>query len=215
MIVTIPLRTESSNNIPVGPLSIIKYMRKGGFDNVELYDIDVFRPSFEQVVAHITEKKLDVLGISAVVSTAYEYTKKLSLAVKEALPDCLIVLGGNMGASADILLQRTGVDIVVMDDGEIPFLEVCERAKSTRDPVQYRDIKGLMIHGNKGELINTGYGGTVPLDQMWDYDLIDLENSLGTLEYHVPLLWPRTRRAPSRRIPSGLGLRPQRLPSRC
>jgi len=189
MIVTIPLRTESSNNIPVGPLSIIKYMRKQGFDGVELYDIDVFRPTFEEVVEHIISQRPDVLGISAVVSTAYEYTKRLSLVIKEALPDCLIVLGGNMGASAEILLRRTAVDIVVLDDGEIPFLEVCRRAETTRTPSDFLDIKGLVVFDEAGNLVNTGYGGTVPLDQMWDYDIADLERAIGSLDYHIPFAY--------------------------
>ena len=187
LIITVPLREKPSNNIPVGPLSIMKYMRNHGVDGVELYDIDVFRPAFDEAVKNIIDKKPDVLGISGVVSTAYEYTKNLSFAIKEALPNCLIVLGGNMAASAEIALRRTKVDICVNGDGEIPFLEICQRAMETRDPFKYMDIKGLVYLGDDGALVNTGYGDTVPVDEMWDYDLADLEKSIGTLDRHIPL----------------------------
>ena len=73
----------------------------------------------------------DVLGISAVVSTAYEYSKRLSCDIKNILPETLIVLGGNMGASANVLLRKTGVDLVVVGEGEQIFLDVVERASKT------------------------------------------------------------------------------------
>ncbi len=189
LIVTIPLRPVANKNRPIGPLSIMKYMRLQGFDGVELYDIDMFRPSFEEALAYVIDKKPDVLGLSAVVSTAYEYTKKLSIAVRKALPDCLIVMGGNMGASAEIVLKKTEVDIVVLDDGEIPFYEICEFAKTTKKVPEFKNIKGLIFLDQNGELVNTGYGATVPLDQMWDFDLEDLRKSVGTLDEHVPFAY--------------------------
>ena len=95
-------------------------------------------------MSHIVEKKPDILGLSAIVSTSYEYTKMLSIEVRKSLPDCLIVLGGNMGASAEIILKKTDVDIVVLDDGEIPFHEICTRAKTTRKVEEYCDIDCLV-----------------------------------------------------------------------
>ena len=78
LMVTIPLRDDSAGFRPLGPLSIMKHLRNEGFGEVDLYDIDYHRPSFEDAVAKALEYKPDILGISAVVSTSYEYTKMLS-----------------------------------------------------------------------------------------------------------------------------------------
>ena len=42
------------------------------------FDIDAQRPTFEQLSKYFKEKQFDIVGISAVSSTGYEYTKKLS-----------------------------------------------------------------------------------------------------------------------------------------
>lgn len=186
LIITIPIRDKGSFR-PLGPLSIIKHLRNEGVCEVDLYDIDFLRPSFEEAVRQVANYKPAVLGISAVVSTSYEYTKKFSAEIRKILPNCLIVLGGNMGASAEIVLKRTEVDIVVLDDGEIPFQEICERAKTTTKSADFTDIKGLMLFDEQNKLRNTGYGETLPLELMWDFDYADLEKAHGTLEKCISL----------------------------
>ena len=186
LIITIPIRDKGSFR-PLGPLSIIKHLRNEGVCEVDLYDIDFLRPSFEEAVRQVANYKPVVLGISAVVSTSYEYTKKFSTEIRKILPNCLIVLGGNMGASAEIVLKRTEVDIVVLDDGEIPFQEICERAKTTTKSADFTDIKGLMLFDEQNKLRNTGYGETLPLELMWDFDYADLEKAHGTLEKCISL----------------------------
>ncbi|MDP2816086.1 MAG: radical SAM protein, partial [Rectinemataceae bacterium] len=118
----------------------------------------------------------DIFAISAVVSTAYEYTKRLSLDVKKMLPNTLIVLGGNLGASANVLLRRTGVDICVLGEGEIPFLDVVHRTEETRDPTKFKDIPGLvLLEGD--ELVNTGYAKTLSKRVVYEINWDDVENS--------------------------------------
>ena len=129
MIVTTPIRPTPTAFPPIGSLSIISYMRRQGVKGVEFYNIDGNRPSFEDAVAHIVSSKPKVLGISAVVSTAYEYTKRLSLAVKQQLPETVIVCGGNLAASSEILLRRTGIDICVLGEGEITMTRVVKCAR--------------------------------------------------------------------------------------
>ena len=101
----------------------------------------------------------------------------------------MIVLGGNMGASAEIILKKTDVDIVVLDDGEIPFHEICTRAKTTRKVEEYCDIGGLVFLNKDQELVNTGYGKTVPLEEMWEFDIEDIREYAGTIDYHMPFAY--------------------------
>jgi anaerobic magnesium-protoporphyrin IX monomethyl ester cyclase len=187
LLVTTPIRPVPTSFPPFGSLALIHYLRKNGLDCASLYDIDCLRPGFQQALDHIVAQKPDVLGISAVVSTAYEYTKRLSLAVKERLPDTLIVVGGNMAASAEILLRRTGADLCVLGEGEIVFLDVVRRAHTTHDPFDFADIKGLALIGRTGEFINTGYPSPVPTEDLYDIDWSDLEKG-SRIEHFFPLV---------------------------
>jgi radical SAM superfamily enzyme YgiQ (UPF0313 family) len=187
LIVTTPIRPIPTNYPPIGSLSLIKYLRKHGFSNVEFYNIDGNRPSYAEVVAHIRSANPDVLGISAVVSTAYEYTKKLSLDVKKMLPGCLVVVGGNLAASAEILLRKTGTDLCVLGEGEKIFLNVVRRAEETRRPSDFADIPGLMLLDARGHLVNTGYEEQLPADEVYDVDWEDLFRTSDPDIYLTPL----------------------------
>src|SRR5437868_4217632 len=104
MIVTTPIRPAPTTHPPVASLGVATALRKMGVEEVEFFDIDGRRPTYEEALDHIRTWRPDVLGISAIVSTAYAYSKRLSLDVKKILPDSMIVLGGNLAATADILL---------------------------------------------------------------------------------------------------------------
>lgn len=177
MLVTTPIRPQPTDYPPFGSLSIVKYLRRHGVQGVEFYNIDGNRPSYAEVLAHIKERRPDVLGISAVVSTAYEYTKRLAVDVKKMLPDTLIVVGGNMAASAEILLRRASVDLCVLSEGEKVFLNVVRRAERTRVPTDYADIPGLALLGADGALVNTGYEETLAAEELYDIDWDDLDRS--------------------------------------
>ena len=84
LIVTTPIRPIPTDFPPLGSLSIITSLNKAGYQNVEFYNIDYLRPQYADAVAHIKARKPDIFGISAVVSTAYEYSKKLPLDIKES-----------------------------------------------------------------------------------------------------------------------------------
>jgi len=175
LVVTTPIRPTPTDYPPVGCLSLINYLRKQGETDFEFYDIDGMRPSHEDVLAHIKEVKPSVLGISAVVSTGYEYTKKLSTDVKKMLPETLIVVGGNLAASAEILLRKTGTDICVIGEGEIIFHNIVVRAKETRSPADFTDIPGLVTLDNDGKLINTGIERSLTPEETYDIKWEDLE----------------------------------------
>ncbi|MBA58492.1 MAG: radical SAM protein [Gammaproteobacteria bacterium] len=177
LIITTPLRPVPTTYPPMGSLSIINYLRKHGGGEVEFYNIDANRPSYEEALRHIIDAKPDVLGVSAVVSTAYAYTKKITLDVKKACPDTLIVVGGNLAASAEILLRRTGTDVCVIGEGELTFLKIVKRAKSTKHLKEYSDIPNLAYIDNKDVIINTGYETPLEKTEIYDINWRDLEAS--------------------------------------
>jgi len=177
MIVTTPIRSSPTTFPPIGSLSILSYLRKNGISDVEFYNIDGNRPSYEEVLAHIREQRPGILGISAVVSTSYAYTKRLALDVKRIAPETLIVVGGSLAASAEILLRRAGIDLCVLGEGETVMLNIIKRAQSTRAPEAFVDIPGLMLLDKTGNLINTGYEEPLSRNEIYDIDWNDLEHS--------------------------------------
>ena len=108
-------------------------MRKRGIENFHFYNIDGNRPSYSEAINHIINEKPDIIFISAVVSTAYAYTKRISYDIRASLPNTLIVLGGGMAASAHIVLRKTEVDICVTGEGEITNCNIIEQFRETRN----------------------------------------------------------------------------------
>jgi len=175
LIITTPIRPVPTDFPPIGSLSIVSYVRRHGAGEIDFYNIDANRPRFEEAVDFIVRFKPDVLGISAVVSTAYEYTKKISLAIKERLPNILIVVGGNLAASAEILLRRTGTDICVLGEGERVFADILRRADTTLKAIDYADIPGLALIDAADTVRNTGYPPSLSRDEVYDIDWSILE----------------------------------------
>lgn len=184
MMITTPIRPTPTSFPPIGSLSIINYLRKHGVD-VDFYHIDGLRPSYDEALRHIIEAQPDVLGISAVVSTAYAYTKRIVGDIKAALPETIIVVGGSLAASAEVLLRRAGVDMCALGEGEKVMLNIVERAKTTRRTADFADIPGLVLLDDNGALINTQYETQLAKDEIYDFRWQDLEAAadIGTYIY--------------------------------
>src|SRR5262245_41440347 len=118
VICTTPIRPIPTDYPPFGSLAVIQSLRTAGYDPY-FYDIDGLRPSFEEVEKFFAAHQPDVVGISAVVSTAYAYTKKLTRMLRRVCPKARVILGGNLAASAEILHRLAGVDYCVSGEGEL------------------------------------------------------------------------------------------------
>ena len=137
IILTLPLRELPTVFPPIGSLSVITALKKAGFENTNFYNVDFLRPKYEEILAYIEKEKPDIIGISAVVSTGYRFTKDLSLDIKKILPNVTIILGGNLGASAEVILKKTGVDSICTGEGEktaVDFVHCWLNAKSAAFP---------------------------------------------------------------------------------
>lgn len=174
MIATTPIRPVPTEYPPFGSLSVIAALQKAGYEAVEFYDIDGVRPPYEEVLSHVCASRPDILGISAVVSTAYEFTKRLSLDVKRSLPDTTIVLGGNLAASAEILLRKTGVDFCVLGEGERAIVNFVRAYQSATQKSDFETVRGL-IYRDGERLVNTGYEDPIPKEEVYDIDWTVLE----------------------------------------
>ncbi len=178
MFVTTPIRPIPTQYPPIGTLSLMNYLGRHSIQDLEFFNIDANRPSYPDAIAHIRERRPDILAISSVVSTAYAYTKKLSTDVKTSLPETLIVLGGNLAASAEIILRKTSVDLCVLGEGEKILLNIVRRAEKSLVLDDYSDIPGLIFLSKRGDLVNTGFEIPLPKQELYDINWTDLEESL-------------------------------------
>ncbi len=179
-ITTTPIRPIPTTYPPFGSMAIIQSLRSIGED-VSFYNIDFFRYSLDEIEKYFKEQKFDVVGISAVVSTAYVFTKKLSCIIRKVSPDTKIIVGGNLAASAEILLRKTEIDFCVTGDGEIIIRELIAYLREKKnDYSKLKNIKGICYLDENDRFQFTGYGEKPSAEQIqWpDYSILEEDGSL-------------------------------------
>jgi anaerobic magnesium-protoporphyrin IX monomethyl ester cyclase len=184
IILTLPLRDTPTDFPPLGSLSVITALKKAGFENTHFYNLDFLRPKYEEVLTYLEKEKPDILGVSAVVSTGYGYTKKLSLDIKKLLPDVTILLGGNLGASAEILLKKTGVDFICSGEGDktaVDFVHCWLKAKSKSS---FNAVNGLAYLSDQRELVMTPYAKNISAAEVYDIDWSILED-IDQMDFYI------------------------------
>ncbi len=170
LFVTLPQRDTPGTFPPYGALTVMSYLKKKGYTDIKLYNIDLLRPSDQEAIDYIVSYNPELLCISAPVSTAYENCKTISLAVRQRLPHVKIILGGNLAASAEIILKKTAVDICVLGEGEIAGTLLFDHLSQNRPFNELYKIKGLGFLSGKGEFVNTGHADQLPMEEVYDID---------------------------------------------
>lgn len=144
--------------------------------NVSFLDLDYYRPSFEEIKSKIQIFSPQIIGFSAILTTAYSYLKKLSIFIKDNFPDIIQVLGGEMAVISNIILLKTKIDFCVTGESEPTFSNLINKLQQNSFKINnkevYKNIKGLVYLLN-GVPYFTGYAeeSANRLAQM-NYDLI-------------------------------------------
>jgi len=185
LIITTPIRPVPTDFTPLGSLSVLSALGRAGFEDNEFYNIDYLRPEYSEILTHIREAKPDILGISAVVSTAYAFVKKLSIDIKELSPQTTILMGGNLGASAEIILKKTGVDYICTGEGETTIVDFANCWMAAKTKSDYSQVKGLSYLDEQGELVVTPFVESIGKDEVYDIDWTLLEK-LGQIDFFFP-----------------------------
>ena len=191
IVCTTPIRPIPTDFYPMASMLIVGSLRRAGYENTYLYNIDLNRPSFDEVINHFIKEKPDVVGISAVVSTAYDYVKKLSLKLKEVLPETIIVLGGNLGASAEIILKKTGVDLICTGEGEKAIVDLYNCL--TGPQAELKDVLGWAYLDDMEQFVFTGYPPALAKDELYDVDWTILEENNELDAFLLPLSKSKVR----------------------
>ncbi|MBI4375868.1 MAG: B12-binding domain-containing radical SAM protein [Elusimicrobia bacterium] len=176
-ICTSPIRPVPTSYPPFGSMAVIRSLQEAGYDPL-FFDIVGLRPSWREVEDFFQRERPDVVGISAVVSTAYAHTKRLVSMLRRVLPKARIVLGGNLAASAEILHRLAGVDVCVIGEGEIVSVNLIRALESMGErwkPELLEGVKGLTFLGSDGQMRFTGYETRLPAEEVFDPDFALLE----------------------------------------
>lgn len=175
--------SRAVGSLPIMPkiaiVSLLKWMKREGFDEkeVDYYDADMLLPSDEELDAYFRRCQPEIVGLSAVVSTCYAQVKRISSILRMACPDAWIIMGGSLSAAANLVLHKTDVDICVVGDGEIAWVEFLRYAEKNGRQFVYSEldnIAGLAYLDGKNILKFSGYGKSIPgeLNPFPDYEIL-------------------------------------------
>lgn len=178
LLCNLAIRAQRNTWPPVACTSLCNVLTRAGYHSV-FYDIDAIRPSMEDLKLHFEMEQYDIVGISAVVSTGYEYAKRLAKIIKESSPKTQIVLGGNLAAAYEVILRKCRIDICVIGEGEKVLLNLVKHYEKHRslkpENGQLYGIKGIAFL-EKGDVCKfTGPEKLISSEEIEqpDYELLD------------------------------------------
>ena len=193
LICNTPLRGEGARTIypPLGPMAIIQWLRGAGFTDIEFYDLNYFRPSDESLAHYLLEHKFDVIGISASVSATYRDVKKYTAMAKSLLPGVVVIVGGALSFSPEVLLKLGKVDYCVVGEGELIAVNLMQhlaRHDLGKDVKGLREIKGLSFLDEQGDVVFTGYERQLAAKEIPDPDY-PLLRKYNVVDHYFPEPW--------------------------
>lgn len=102
----------------LGLLYISSYLKKNGVSNVELYDLTGGQKLPDNL-------KADIFGFSSQI-TQFKNVVQIKENLKKNNPNSLFVIGGPFSTHSPKVCLNSGFDIVVVGEGEIPFLHIVQ-----------------------------------------------------------------------------------------
>lgn len=174
---------RSQGDTPILPKvaisSLINAMITKGFTDWDFYDIDMLMPTDIEIRDYFSKNKIDVIGLSAVVSSSYPQVKRIAKIIREVSPTSWIVVGGNLSAIADIILRKSEIDVCFVGEGEISwveFLSYVERNKRNFIVQELEKLKGIAFIDKNDKFHFTGYGNKIQADEITlaDYSIMKI-----------------------------------------
>ena len=167
-----PPKTTKYNNaneysklgFSIGLAYIAAFVNKTSQHNADIIIAPYQRKTKEDILQWITDKKIDLLGISVIQEDAHD-AFALALFVKQNKPLIHITIGGQYPSQdySNILTNCWFVDSVVCGEGEYPMVDLLD-ALSCQAPID--NISGLAYRDNDGEVQNNPYGRICNLDKL-------------------------------------------------
>ncbi len=137
---------------PIGLMYIAAALEKAGF-KVQMLDNYLANKPAEEVKQLITSLNPTIVGITC-GSATYLRCVETAKVIKEAKPDCTVVVGGwHASYLPDTLLAHPEIDYVVMGEGERAITQLAT-AIVNGNLTQAASITGVACRGSGGNIIN-------------------------------------------------------------
>ena len=180
--------------IPYGILSLAAYVKAYSKYDIQLEIIDLNLEAFkflnitrdiEGGMKNLIKDKMlnflpDIVGISALFNTCYNYLEFISTSVKEINNDVLLVIGGGLATNLynEILSNFKSIDACCYGEGEIPL---CQLLNSENTHQYLKSNSSWITRESLKELRSLQHAFIQNLDEIpfFDYGLIDLNNYTG------------------------------------
>ena len=111
--------------LPVGFAYILTALKKNGID-FDLIDMDILKMSMEELRVVLEREAYEAIGLGCIVTGLRKVAEIADLA-KKINPETIIFAGNSVATSIpEILLEKTGVDIAVLGEGDLTVVELAE-----------------------------------------------------------------------------------------
>ncbi len=141
-------------NPKLGLMYLSSYVKKHGYNNIKIIDLDLVTWSFNTFCRKVKEYSPDLVGIQC-MSTNLESAYRICGFLRENLNNTKIVLGGpHFNSNCEDIFSYFNIDFVVRGEGERTFLELI---RSLREPSHYKNIKGLVFREPSGSVVRNAY----------------------------------------------------------
>ena len=126
---------------PLGLMYIAAALEKGGYD-VKIFDNYLFKKPVEHIKLLAEKLSPEIIGISC-NSVTYRNCVKIARAVKEAVPESKVVVGGpHPTYLPETLLRHEEVDFAVIGEGETAMVELA-KSLVDGDGLDLENIPGI------------------------------------------------------------------------
>lgn len=179
------LGAEIASMPPLGQMYIASYLKKNGYD-VRILDLVVERMSNDEFIKYVESYNPLVVGVSSFYES-WSAMRSLCKVVKKFFPNIYLVIGGNGATfSYEEILNTTNTDFVILGEGEITFLELCDALN--KDKRAINDISGISFKVEEKVIMN-------PSKRILELDKLPFpdRNSIDIKKYTYPYTICTTR----------------------
>jgi radical SAM superfamily enzyme YgiQ (UPF0313 family) len=180
--------------VPYGVLSIAAYVKNHCKNNIEFevldLNLEVYKicdksTDVEAIVTNIIREKMvgfspDIVGISALFNTCYNYLELISTLIKKTKSDTVTIIGGGLATNLykEVLNDFPYIDAACFGEGEIPICQLLD----AEDMKEYFESNPSWITRNslkKGIMPQYIFVHNLDDIPFFDYELIDLKYYTG------------------------------------
>lgn len=142
LFINLSLRPDSKRRqLPVGLAYVMTAARRAGYE-FDLIDMDIDALSMAQLEEMLRSKQYTVYAMGCIV-TGYRFVRQVSKLIRAINQDALIVAGNSVACSIpEILLETTEVDVAVMGEGDVTFVDLLAAISNNRT---LQEVQGIMF----------------------------------------------------------------------